>query len=360
MTLSNRTESVGKSRGRSPSQLLVSMGDAAGIGAEIIARAYAYAPDAMCGTVVLGDVACMRRAVQVCRLRLMVAEYISLDGVWDCPPSCIPVLQVDGLDAPPAFGVVDATVGAYAARCVELGAEMVLEKQAAALVTAPVHKEAWGAAGVRYPGHTELLQHAAARHADIPVADMPVRMMLAASHLRVVLVTVHMGLRQALDALDTDLIEQTIRIAHQSLSAMLGRTPRLAVAGVNPHAGEGGLFGCEEADIIQPAVDAARADGIDVSNPQPPDTVFMRASSANGKEAEYDAVIAMYHDQGLIPVKYLGTDDGVNVTLGLPLVRTSPDHGTAFDIAGTGKAREDSLLQAIWQARKLSTELSGY
>lgn len=350
--------------------IAISMGNAAGIGAEIIAKSYATYGAINCvndgaasgdsavmrGTFVLGDVEAMRRAVQVCGLRTPVAELTSAAQALDCPPNCIPVLPVSGLDVLPDFGAVSAQAGAYSAACVAQGARMALRGEIAALATAPIHKEAWSAAGVTFPGHTEMLQALAAEHAGVPVDAMPVRMMLAASHLRVVLVTVHMGLRRALDTLSIDLIVQTIRIAHQSLTAMLGRAPRLAVAGVNPHAGEGGLFGSEEAEIIQPAVDAARAEGIDVSDPQPPDTVFMRASSAQGREPAFDAVVAMYHDQGLIPVKYLGTDDGVNVTLGLPLVRTSPDHGTAFDIAGSGKARADSLLLAVEQARRLSSQ----
>lgn len=347
------TQSAQKISEKPVNPLLVSMGDAAGVGAETIAAGYACAPDIMRSVIVLGDAVCLRRAVGVCGLCLVVREYDSLESALHCPPDCIPVLQVDGLSAPPPFGTVSRAAGAYSAKCVSLGADMVLRGEAVALVTAPIHKEAWAVAGIPYPGHTELLQHAAASYVGVSVADMPVRMMLAASHLRVILVTVHMSLRQALDTLTAGLVEQTIRIAHDSLSAMLGRAPHLAVAALNPHAGEGGLFGCEEAEIIQPAVDASRADGINVTDPQSPDTVFMRASSANSKKAEYDAVIAMYHDQGLIPVKYLGTDDGVNVTLGLPLVRTSPDHGTAFDIAGKGKARPHSLLLAIRQARLL-------
>jgi len=141
---------------------------------------------------------------------------------------------------------------------------------------------------------------------------------------------------------------ETLRIAHASLQGVLGRAPRLAVAGLNPHAGEGGLFGSEEREVIAPAVAAARAEGIDADGPHAPDTVFMRA-----RKGEFDAVIAMYHDQGLIPVKYLGVEEGVNVTLGLPLVRTSPDHGTAFDLAGTGRADASSLIEAIRMARLL-------
>ena len=183
---------------------------------------------------------------------------------------------------------------------------------------------------------------------------MPVRMMLANDELRVVLVSIHVSLRDALDAVTPANVSQTLLIAHQSLSAILGRPPRIAVAGLNPHAGEGGLFGREELDIIAPAISQAREQGLQVSGPYAPDTVFMSARSHPGQLSEFDAVVAMYHDQGLIPVKYLGLEQGVNVTLGLPLVRTSPDHGTAFDIAGTGQADASSLLAAIRMARQLS------
>jgi len=205
-----------------------------------------------------------------------------------------------------------------------------------------------------FPGHTELLQSEAARHVGVTVAQLPVRMMLANTELRTVLVSIHLSLRDAIAAVTYDNIVETLQITHDALSRLLGRAPRIAVAGLNPHAGEGGLFGREEIELIQPAIQAARQKGQDVSGPYAPDTVFMRARQKTRGEREFDVVIAMYHDQGLIPVKYLGVEDGVNVTLGLPLVRTSPDHGTAFDIAGTGKADPRSLLQAIRMARALN------
>jgi len=181
------------------------------------------------------------------------------------------------------------------------------------------------------------------------LGDVPVRMMLANDELRTVLVSIHMSLRDAIEAVHFDGVLQTLRITHAALKAALGKAPRIAVAGLNPHAGEGGLFGSEEREIIAPAIGAACAEGIDAHGPYAPDTVFMRA-----RTGEFDAVIAMYHDQGLIPVKYLGVEQGVNVTLGLPLVRTSPDHGTAFDIAGKGVADPASLLAAIRMARALA------
>jgi 4-hydroxythreonine-4-phosphate dehydrogenase len=174
---------------------------------------------------------------------------------------------------------------------------------------------------------------------------MPVRMMLANDELRTVLVSIHISLRQALDAVTYNNVLESLRITHQSLSLLLGRPPKIGVAGLNPHAGEGGLFGREEIEIIV---------GILAMGPFAPDTVFMRARKKSDGGSEFDVVLAMYHDQGLIPVKYMGLDQGVNVTLGLPLVRTSPDHGTAFDIAGKGLADASSLQSAIRMARQLS------
>ncbi|MGQ9724055.1 MAG: 4-hydroxythreonine-4-phosphate dehydrogenase PdxA, partial [Tepidimonas sp.] len=213
----------------------------------------------------------------------------------------------------------------------------------AAVVTAPLHKAALAAAGVDVPGHTELLQSIAARHLGRSAADLPVRMMLSNRELRTVLVSVHVSLRDAIDAVTEAAVWETLRITHDHFTRVLGWPGcRIAVAGLNPHAGEGGLFGREECDIIAPAIARARAAGWQVSGPYPPDTVFMRARCG-----EFDVVVAMYHDQALIPIKYLGLDQGVNTTLGLPFVRTSPDHGTAFDLAGQGRADPASLLAAL-------------
>ncbi|RZL67568.1 MAG: 4-hydroxythreonine-4-phosphate dehydrogenase PdxA, partial [Variovorax sp.] len=228
-------------------------------------------------------------------------------------------------------------------------ARAALRGDIAAIVTAPLHKEALAAAGFPYPGHTELLQAESAAHLGRALADVPVRMMLANDELRTVLVSIHMSLRHAIEAVTFEGVLDTLRITHRALVAALGRAPRIGVAGLNPHAGEGGLFGSEERDIIAPAIEAARAEGIAADGPHAPDTVFMRA-----RRGAFDAVVAMYHDQGLIPVKYLGVEKGVNVTLGLPLVRTSPDHGTAFDIAGTGQADASSLVEALRMARTLA------
>jgi 4-hydroxythreonine-4-phosphate dehydrogenase len=288
---------------------------------------------------------------------LPVALIESPADVLRVPPRCIPVLQVGALAEPVPFGQLSARAGELAAECVVWAAQSALRGEVAALVTAPLHKEALALAGPPhsgFPGHTEMLQALAAAYEGQALADMPVRMMLANDELRVVLVSIHVSLRAAIEAVTFDNVLQTLRITHESLGAILGRAPRIGVAGLNPHAGEGGLFGREEIEIIAPAMAAARLHGIKVSGPFAPDTVFMRARAKDGKPGEFDVVVAMYHDQGLIPVKYLGVEKGVNVTLGLPLVRTSPDHGTAFDIAGTGQADASSLIESIRMARQLS------
>ena len=337
--------------------ILVTMGDAAGIGPEIIAKAWRDHPVDVAGCVVVGDVATLRRAAAIVSnpLALPVAEPSSLNDI--CPPNCIPVLQQCELPAPVRFGLVSGLAAQAAADCIVWAARAVLNGQAAAVVTAPIHKEALAAAGgwaAQFPGHTEMLQFEAAKFLGKSVQDLPVRMMLANDELKTVLVSIHMSLRQAIEAVTFDAVLQTLRIAHAALTKNLGCAPRIAVAGLNPHAGEGGLFGIEEQTIIAPAIAAAVSEGMQVSGPFAPDTVFMRARQTPAKSGEFDVVVAMYHDQGLIPVKYLGVEHGVNITLGLPLTRTSPDHGTAFDIAGTGQASAASLVAAIRMARKLA------
>lgn len=339
--------------------LAITQGDPAGIGPEIIAKAFRDAPEQMCGAFVVGELGTLRRAAACVRRPgipdLPVAVLQSAQEAWDMPPRCLPVLPLAGLPAAIPIGRVSAEGGRAAADCVVWAAQAALRGDIAGLVTAPLHKESLHAAGVGFPGHTELLQAQAAAHAGVPLSDMPVRMMLASDELCTVLVSIHMALRDAIAAVTPDNLLQTLRIAHSALFKSLGRVPRIGVAGLNPHAGEGGLFGREEIEVIAPAIARARSEGIDATGPWAPDTVFMRARHTPARQGEFDAVVAMYHDQGLIPVKYLGVDKGVNVTLGLPLVRTSPDHGTAFDIAGTGQADPASLIEAVRWARRLSS-----
>ena len=343
---------------QNPHAIAITQGDSAGIGPEIIAQAFRDESALMRGCFVAGDVATLRRGAQaICasgHAYLPVAQIASPHEVWDVPSRCLPVLQLPHMPSPAPWGQVSADAGCAAAWSVQWAARAALRGEIAALVTAPLHKEALHAAGVPFPGHTELLQAEAAQHAGVPLGAMPVRMMLASPELRTVLVSIHVSLRQAIDAVTHDNVLQTLRITHDALLRMLGRVPRIAVAGLNPHAGEGGLFGAEETTVISPAIQAARALGMDVHGPFAPDTVFMRARDVDGRAGEFDVVLAMYHDQGLIPIKYCGLESGVNVTLGLPLVRTSPDHGTAFDIAGQGIADASSFIQAVRMAKTLS------
>ena len=339
---------------------LLTMGDAAGIGPEIIVKAFQGGalsdaegrPD----TVVVAEPAVMLRAARLLRPRadvpaLPLALIEHPADLAQVPAGCLPLLRPSGYSpqdgralAELPFGAIDARNGQAAAACIRSAVAWSRQGLAAGLVTAPIHKEALAAAGEPYPGHTEML--AAEAHPEGQPAD--VRMMLANPALKTVLVTVHCSLREALAQLDFEAVLSTVRIAHHSARLWGQPKPRIAVAGLNPHAGEGGLFGDEEIRFIVPAVAAARAEGIDASGPHAPDTVFMRA-----RQGEFDLVVSMIHDHGLIAVKYLGLDDGVNVTLGLPFIRTSPDHGTAFDRAGTGSADPASLIAALQMARRL-------
>jgi 4-hydroxythreonine-4-phosphate dehydrogenase len=338
--------------------IAITPGDPCGIGPEIIARAWCVEPELTRGCFLAGDVGLMRRAMALVQpeLRYPVCEIETPLQALQVPPRCLPVLQVVPVAPELPWGQVDARAGKLAGASVLWATRAALRGEVAALVTAPLHKEALHAAGApynQYPGHTELLQAEAARHQGVTCAQMPVRMMLANNELRTVLVSIHVSLREALDAITVDRVLETLRITHQALTVLLGRSPRIAVAGVNPHAGEGGLFGREEIEVVQPAMSQARQEGLDVHGPFPPDTVFMRARQKPDGQREFDVVVAMYHDQGLIPVKYLGVEQGVNVTLGLPLIRTSPDHGTAMDVAGHGLADPSSMVQAIRMARQL-------
>jgi 4-hydroxythreonine-4-phosphate dehydrogenase len=342
--------------------IAITPGDPAGIGPEVVAKAFRDAPALLAGCFVLGDVGVMQRAAQQVG-QIGTAPLQKASQAWQTAAQSMPVLALNDpellskreqlrLILP---GRVSGLAGQFSAQCVREAAQMTLRGEVAAIVTAPIHKEAWHAAGVKFPGHTELLQFEAAAFAGVAVEQMPVRMMLANEELRTVLVSIHVSLREALERVTQDNVLQTIRITHAALAQSLGRAPRIAVAGLNPHAGEGGLFGREEIEVIHPAIASARAEGMDVQGSFPPDTIFMQARGFK----KFDVVIAMYHDQGLIPVKYLGVEHGVNVTLGLhngqgrALVRTSPDHGTAFDIAGKGIADASSLIQAVLQAKAL-------
>ncbi len=314
-------------------RIAITAGDPLGIGPEVALKALAELaqshPALAARCTVVGPADWLTREAK--RLALPLPEIQGLD----LPANSLPNLAAMPRTSCAIGGEIAYQQIVQAVRGVQAG-------RYAAVVTAPISKEALHLAGHIYPGHTELLAELA--------GGVPVRMMLMNDELRTVLVTVHLPLRQALDAITPELVLQTIQITHAA-----GLGPRIAVAGINPHAGENGLLGDDEARLLQPAINAARAKGLNVSDPIAPDTVFMRARGFK----EFDVVIAMYHDQGLIPVKYLGLDAGVNVTLGLPFVRTSPDHGTAFDIAGRldeqgrSLANPLSMLSALHQAATL-------
>lgn len=319
--------------------LAVTMGDPSGIGPEIVTRILGKAQSVP--TVVLGSETVMQRAVDLVApdLKIVVlsdpAEARQEAGV-------LYLIETGGLDQAPAYGMVNAAGGAACYRAIAEAIDLARKGAVSGIVTAPIHKEALAAAGIGYPGHTEIL---ADRGGAAQVA-----MMLVNDEIRTVLVTIHCSLRDAIERADFDAQMSAIRLAQKGAQAFGIEVPRVAVAGLNPHAGEGGLFGREEIEIISPAIEAARAEGIDVTGPWPGDTVFMQA-----RQGRFDVVVAQYHDQGLIPVKYLGLEKGVNVTLGLPFVRTSPDHGTAYDIAGRGIADPASLQTALDCAAQMAT-----
>jgi len=250
--------------------------------------------------------------------------------------------RLDPAEVP--FGRTSLPGSVAMAGYIRSAAEDVLAGKAAAIVTCPVTKEGLRAAGVPFPGHTEFLAHLC--------GGADVVMMLAGDRLRVALVTIHVGLRRALELLSPALIEKTVRITDRFFRKYMGTpTPRIAVAAINPHAGEGGMFGDEESTLVAPAVAACRAAGIGVTGPYPPDTVFHRAY-----HGAFDVVVAMTHDQGLTPLKLVHFEDGVNVTMGLPIIRTSVDHGTAYDIAGKGTASPESLLAAVRMASGMAAK----
>ncbi len=318
------------------------MGDPSGIGPEIILKT-ALQRSATYRLVVLGDVATLTETAQHLGLSLRVQPW-RLSDSYPSDIDVLPVLELSQLDT--AYrqpGRPTAAGGEASYQYVETGVQLALRGAIHGLVTAPISKTMWHAAGRMYPGHTELL-------ADLTKTP-DVRMMLAGARLRVILVTTHLALAQAPHALSIARILKTIAMTAQHLARFHGMLrPRLAVAGLNPHAGENGAFGDEEIRVIRPAVQQACAAGIAAHGPFPADTVFVRAV-----RGEFDGVICMYHDQGLIPLKLLSWEEGVNVTIGLPIVRTSPDHGTAFDIAGQGKADPRSLQAAIALAVEMST-----
>ncbi|WP_417496573.1 4-hydroxythreonine-4-phosphate dehydrogenase PdxA [Maricaulis sp.] len=323
------------------SPVVISMGDPAGIGPEIILKAWTTRRTSGPLFACIGDPAVMRACAGLLGLPAPV-EIADLSAAAHCFPNALPVLSAaTGITAPLTPGSPDPRHAAATKASIETGVALCLSGQARAIVTAPIAKSVMYEAGFNFPGHTEFLAELTRDH-PVPGPRGPA-MMLAGGGLRVVLTSIHEPLGRAVAALSADRIEQIARLTHQALRRDFGiAEPRLALAGLNPHAGEAGTLGREEIDIINPAAARLRAEGIAITDALPPDTMFHAEARAG-----YDAAICLYHDQGLIPVKTLDFHGGVNITLGLPIVRTSPDHGTAFDIAGKGVARAESLLAAI-------------
>ncbi len=322
--------------------LAITMGDAAGVGPEIVVKALAD-PQVIriCRPLVIGDMNLLERH------RARFAQKLRLAKVeWPGAPSKRVYPVVEPFPIPsgePVVGTATAEAGRAAVAYIEKGVELVAAGAADALVTAPINKTAIRLAGSPFPGHTEMLAHL--------TGAREYAMMLVGGALRVSLATIHIPLSRVPVELDTGRILSVIRLTARAAASMGFTRPRVAVCGLNPHAGEEGLFGREDMDIIRPAVEAAAAEGLEVSGPHPADTVFHRAL-----RGEFQAVVAMYHDQGLVPLKTLFFDEGVNVTLGLPIIRTSVDHGTAYNIAGQGVASPRSLVEAI----KLAALMAGH
>ncbi|HEV2123219.1 MAG TPA: 4-hydroxythreonine-4-phosphate dehydrogenase PdxA [Chloroflexota bacterium] len=328
--------------------LALTMGDPVGVGPEVVARAVTDAEvRAVCRPIVVGSPAVLRRAAQVCGLDLDVHE---VDGAADAEQlstgGTVAVVNPasaseEALLALP-LGQVSAEAGRASIEWVLRGIDLTVSRQSAGIVTAPINKEAMNSAGFRYAGHTELLaERTGTREAA---------MMLVTGQLRVAHVTTHVALERVPALITADRLATVFELTHTTLRQLGITDPRIAVAGLNPHAGEHGLFGNQEAAVVEPAIAAARSRGWTFSGPWPPDTIFARAN-----RGQFDGVIAMYHDQGHIAIKMVGFDEGVNISLGLPIVRTSVDHGTAFDIAGKGIARPVSMIQATVLAAQLAS-----
>ncbi len=314
--------------------LVLTLGEPAGVGPEIVAAAWRALSSESLPFAVIGDAGLLRRQ------GAPVAEVFSPGEAADAFARALPVIHRP-LPAPVETGRPDPANAAAVADGIEEAVSLCLSGEASGLVTAPIAKAPMYASGFRFPGHTEFIAELTA-DAPWPGVRGPV-MMLTARDLRACLVTIHVALDQVAELLTAERVIRTARVVHDSLKRDFAiARPRLAMAALNPHGGEGGALGLQEIEILIPAAEQLRGEGIDITDPKPADTLFHDAARAT-----YDAAICMYHDQALIPVKTLDFWGGVNVSLGLPIIRTSPDHGTGFDIAGTGVARPDSLIAAI-------------
>ncbi|WP_406496150.1 4-hydroxythreonine-4-phosphate dehydrogenase PdxA [Streptomyces sp. NBC_01604] len=328
---------------RSLPLIAVTMGDGAGIGPEVIVPALLH-PDtlARCRPVVIGDAGRLRQAAAILGVDCDIVS-VTAPGEAEFPPGRVNVVDLDLLPADLPWGELSALAGEAAYQYVRVAADLALKGAVHGICTAPLNKEALHSAGHVYPGHTELLAH-------LTGVD-EVSMMLSTPRVKVIHVTTHIGLIDAVRRIEPGLVERTVRRGHDAMVRAGVAKPVIGVCGINPHAGENGLFGYgEEEEKIVPALDVLRADGIDARGPLPADTAFFLAG-----RGDYDLIVAMYHDQGHGPVKVLGIEAGVNLTVGLPVIRTSVDHGTAFDIAGKGVAEAGSMVEAVRQAAEMSS-----
>lgn len=325
-------------------RLALTMGDVNGIGPEVLARTLEWSKlDDFCVPVVYGSIDVLQKAQQLCNGARPLRPVQRLAEIDTCEDATQAVAVFDAQAPAPELrpGEIDPAAGDAAIKWVVQAVEDAKAKRIDGLVTGPINKTCIYAAGYNWIGHTELV-------ADLCGTD-DFRMCLFAGPYRLIHNTGHMSLVEAINRITPERLTATIEIAHEALRKMGFAPPRIAVAGLNPHAGEGGAFGREEIDVISPVVEACRQSGISCDGPHPPDTILAKL-----RDGHYDALVALYHDQGHIPVKLVAMDEGVNVTLGIPIVRTSVDHGTAFDIAWKGLAREHSFHAAIVMASQLA------
>jgi 4-hydroxythreonine-4-phosphate dehydrogenase len=316
------------------------MGDPAGVGPEIIAKALAD-PDVRkaCIPVIIGSRNVLEEAFRISD-RIFRIKVISSPARTDPSPGIVNLIETGTLGRYEKKGPSPES-GRASVEYIETAVDLALQKKVDAIVTAPISKEALKMAGYPWPGHTEMIAE--------KCGSRDYAMMLTGGPLRVILVTIHTAMRNVPGLIKRDAVLRTIRLAKKACDMMGIDSPRIAVAGLNPHAGESGIFGAEEIEEIGPAIEAAQNEGLPVTGPYPPDTIFHQAY-----RGEIDIIVCMYHDQGLIPLKMICFDTGVNVTVGLPIIRTSPDHGTAYDIAGKGIAGPSSMIEAIKLAARLN------
>jgi 4-hydroxythreonine-4-phosphate dehydrogenase len=323
--------------------LALTMGEPAGIGGELTLKAWLHHRETISPFFVIDCAHRLSHLANQLGWTVPICPIFRPEEALECFEHALPVL--DQPVSPVTPGVLSKYTAKSVMQSIEMAVELVQKGMAAAVVTNPIHKYNLMQAGFQFPGHTEYL-------ADLAGISTPPIMMLACDEMRVVPLTVHQSLKDAIASLSTDMIVEKCRITHKALQVYAGiKNPRLALSGLNPHAGEDGAMGREEIDIIKPAIEALQGEGINAFGPLPGDTMFHKEARKN-----YDVAMCMYHDQALIPIKTIAFDEGVNVTLGLPFIRTSPDHGTALDIAGTGKANETSLVCAMKMARDMAVK----